>query len=145
MPVPPLDESGNLPPGVHLATLAEVERVFGHGSPRRDWLWKKLVEVVEVARTSGKVKRLIIWGSFVTRKEIPGDLDLFLVTDANPIQDITSGALPDLLDHERARRRFQADIFWMKESIGTATTQDVLDVYQLDRNRRLRGIIEVAL
>ncbi len=89
--------------------------------------------------------RLVIWGSFVTRKELPGDLDIFLVTDARPIQPGTIGPLIDLLDHERARHRFQADIFWMKESIGSAIIQDVLDAYQTDRTLRRRGIVEVML
>lgn len=145
MALPPLDEEGYLPPGIHAAMLAELEEVFRYGSPRRNWLWGRLVEVMEVARASGRVKRLIIWGSFVTRKELPGDLDLLLITDAGAIQPSNIGPLMDLLDHERARHRFQADIFWMKESIGSAIIHDVLDAYQVDRTLRRRGIVEVTL
>lgn len=33
--IPPFDESGFLPPGLHPATLAEVEARFGRGSELR--------------------------------------------------------------------------------------------------------------
>ena len=33
--LPPLDETGSLPPGVHPATLEEIEERFGRGSELR--------------------------------------------------------------------------------------------------------------
>jgi hypothetical protein len=35
MPLPAFDEQGDLPVGVHQATLDEVLTRFGHGTPQR--------------------------------------------------------------------------------------------------------------
>jgi hypothetical protein len=34
--LPPFDESGNLPRGVHRASIEEIVDRFGHGSPERE-------------------------------------------------------------------------------------------------------------
>ena len=34
--LPPFDESGNLPRGIHTASIDEIADRFGHGSPERE-------------------------------------------------------------------------------------------------------------
>ena len=79
--IPEFDSDGELPPGVHVATLDEVRQRFGIFSltNRRPQLFTKLSELVEVARVSGIVDRLIIAGSFVTAKAAPNDVDVLII------------------------------------------------------------------
>jgi hypothetical protein len=68
--LPSFDECGNLPPGIHLASLEEVMDRFGHGSVEREIEIRELVELIGWARQH-RVRRLIINGSFVTNKRQP--------------------------------------------------------------------------
>ena len=77
--LPPLDETGNLPEGIHRASLTDVLSCFGIGSARRKWLGERLRELFTLAESTGKLRRAFLWGSYVTAKETPNDLDVLLV------------------------------------------------------------------
>ncbi len=51
----------------------------------------------------------------------------------------------DLFDYIKARVRFNADVFWSKASIGKDTLSLWLETYQLTRDFKRRGIVEVKL
>jgi hypothetical protein len=63
--IPPFDEHGYLPPGIHPATLDEVEARFGCESELRRVQMESLRWLVDLARRAG-VARLIVNGSFAT-------------------------------------------------------------------------------
>ena len=63
--LPDFDDNGNLPPGIHQATIEEVERRFGRGSEEREVEARELKDFFHWAQTAG-VQRLIINGSFIT-------------------------------------------------------------------------------
>jgi len=75
----PFNAQGDLPAGVHRATLAEILERFGHGAPQRIIVTERLQRVIALAQGTGKLERVFIWGSYVTDKPDPGDIDLFLV------------------------------------------------------------------
>ncbi len=62
-----------LPPGIHLATLAEVETRFASNSKRRV-RFKGFVAALANLRDAG-CQRAFLDGSFVTAKPRPGDFD----------------------------------------------------------------------
>lgn len=72
--LPPFDTDGNLPPGVHVATWAELVARFG-GTARRTQLLAGLERALAVLKAAG-CKRVYVDGSFVSSKPIPGDYDL---------------------------------------------------------------------
>ena len=74
MPIPSLTAGGELPPGVHSATLQEVEDAFGSRNDRRQLLMKGLKEAVALLK-AGDVSKVFIDGSFVSDKEEPNDID----------------------------------------------------------------------
>lgn len=80
--IPPLDHRGYLPPGVHPATLDEVETRFGRESELRRVQMESLRWLVDLARRVG-VARLVINGSFVTAVPEPNDVDCVLLVDSN--------------------------------------------------------------
>jgi hypothetical protein len=71
--IPPFDREGNLPPGIHLATLEEVFATFG-SSAHRIGLLRGFQAAIDIFRSAG-CRRVYLDGSFVTSKEVPGDFD----------------------------------------------------------------------
>ena len=63
MPLPSFDSRGDLPVGVHPATLAEVIARFGHGTPQRELVTARLVHIYELAHATGELLRFVIFGS----------------------------------------------------------------------------------
>ena len=49
----------------------------------------------------------------------------------------------DVFEHDRARLRFEADVFWATAAIGSEELTVWLSVYQLSRDMVPRGIVEV--
>ena len=78
--LPPFNDDGYLPPGLHLATLVEIAERFGAESELRQAQMDSLRWLVDAARRAG-VLRLAIDGSFVTDKFEPNDVDCVLLVD----------------------------------------------------------------
>lgn len=76
--IPPLNEHGYLPPGVHEATLDEVIARFGHGSEQREAQADSLRWLLPKCRAVGILK-ILINGSFGTAKADPNDVDCVLL------------------------------------------------------------------
>ena len=85
--IPPCNDSGNLPPGIHEATWQELVSRFGT-TPHRRALLEGLKAALEALRAAG-CSTAYIDGSFVTAKQRPNDFD--------GCWDI-EGVDPDLLD-----------------------------------------------
>jgi hypothetical protein len=133
--IPDFDENGYLPPGVHLATIEEVEQRFGHGSEEREAGMQSVLWLVSICRQAG-IARLILNGSFVTNASDPKDVDCVLVpgqsfdegSDAG--KALTAG-LP-YLSIEIVRTRQAFDFF-------------LYDLFATDRVGRAKGLVEVPL
>jgi Family of unknown function (DUF6932) len=83
MPLPDFEPGGHLPPGIHTASLTEVVLRFGAGAPSRQQQSELVERIVEAARGYATIKRVLLWGSFVTDKLEPADLDYSLVVAAD--------------------------------------------------------------
>lgn len=90
-----------------------------------------------------KLRRVFVWGSFVTAKPAPRDIDLLLIMD----EDFESESIPqtarEVFDSTRAKLRFEADVFWARASIGEEVLKMWLETYQMSRTFRKRGIVEL--
>jgi hypothetical protein len=76
--IPPFDDSGCLPPGVHPATLAGIEARFGRESKLRRTQMDSVRWMVDLAVRAG-VRRIVLNGSFVTDIMEPNDVDWVLL------------------------------------------------------------------
>src|SRR5260370_42345030 len=72
--IPPFDDDGNLPPGIHAATWNELERRYGPTRHRRSLL-KGLRTALGILRKV-ECRRVYVNGSFVTAKRAPQDFDV---------------------------------------------------------------------
>lgn len=144
MALPLLTESGELPPGVHRVPLAEVLARFGVGSAQRKAVGLRLERLYAVARTSGHLARFIVFGSFVTAKPEPNDVDVFLLMeDAFDAGQLT-GEARLLFDHGAAQAHFGASVFWLRRLAAWQGEQAAVEYWQVKRGGGERGIVEVS-
>jgi hypothetical protein len=145
MPLPEFDSHGDLPIGVHRASLNEVLARFGHDTPQRQLVTARLLRVHELASGTGKLERFIIFGSYVTAKPDPNDVDIILVMrDDFQEQDYTDEVLP-VLDHLRSQRELGASVFWTRpRAVLLETVDEFVAYWQVTRELGRRGIIEVV-
>jgi hypothetical protein len=76
---PKFNNNGDLPVGIHKASLSDVIEHFGEGTFKRAILAQRLQRIYNLAVETGQAARFIIFGSFVTGKPNPRDLDIFLL------------------------------------------------------------------
>ena len=119
MPIPQFTDSGVLPEGIHICTLAELRELFGNfqTSDRRPRLYQKLEAFVLEARASGIIKALVIDGSFVTREPFPNDIDMVAVLRAH--HDFRRELLPqeyNVVDRTRVYRTYGLDLFVVEDN-----------------------------
>jgi hypothetical protein len=143
--LPALNHDGNLPEGIHLATEDEVFARFATPSARRQWLGEQLRRLLALAKSTGQLTRVFLWGSFVTGKEVPNDLDVLLVMDPGVVVEAVPAQAQVVFDHVQARLRFHADVFWTKASLDPQVLQLWLDTYQTGKDFTRRGIVEVIV
>ena len=112
MPLPPLTSSGDLPLGVHRASLRELLECFGVGSRKRMAVAERLERIYRLAFATGQLSRFVVFGSFVTDKPEPNDVDVFIVVQDTFDAGELRGETALLFDHAAADAHFGASVFW---------------------------------
>src|SRR5262249_33793263 len=112
--IPPLTGLGDLPLGVHPASLREVLERFAVGSVRRKAVGLRLERIYAVARATGYLRRFIVFGSFVTAKEEPNDVDVFFIMEDSFDPALLNREARSLFDHMAAQAQFGASVFWLR-------------------------------
>jgi hypothetical protein len=144
MPLPDLNTIGDLPIGVHRATLGEVLRRFGSVTGQRGVCTRRLSHVYDLALRTGCLNRFIVFGSFVTAEERPNDVDVVLVLDDKFRLEHCPMESRGLFDHAVAQARYGASVFWLRpEMLIGESLEDFIAYWQIKRDRTQRGIVEV--
>jgi hypothetical protein len=132
--IPPFDDHGNLPPGVHPATLEEIESRFGNESELRRVQMQSLSWLVAAAQRAG-VQKIIVNGSFVCDTLEPNDVDCVLLLAA------------DYPKEESAAKELQDGFPFVEMYLVESKEYDyfVQVFFALDRNDRPKGMLEVTL
>jgi hypothetical protein len=138
--IPALDDNGNLPPGIHVATLKEVEERFAYNSYRQN-LFNGLKLLVKELSKAG-CTRLYLNGSFITDKVQPNDYDACW-----EIENIQPTIDPLLLNPFKQlaeiKSKYKGDIFPRIPELMKGI--DHLEIFQLDINVNIKGIIVIEL
>ena len=144
MLLPPMTAQGELPEGVHQATLMEVIERFGQGTRQRALVTKRLMTIYSMAKETGFLQVFLIFGSYLTYKEEPNDVDVVLVMQDEFIRDECPPHLEDLFNHAEAGPRLGASIFWTKPEWTVFMSMEEFKAgWQLKRDKSKRGIVEV--
>ena len=144
MTVPTLNSDGNLPAGIHRATLREICDAFGWQTRTRALVYSRLDRIAQIVRQTGHLARMIVYGSFVTSKPEPNDIDVFLVFDENFDASACDPETMLLLDHATADAHFGASVFWLRRPAAFGGEQATIEFWQTRRDGGLRGIVEIV-
>jgi hypothetical protein len=140
---PDFDDEGDLPVGIHQATLSEVLKRFGVGSLQRRVVAQRLERVYDLASGTGHLARFIIFGSFITAKPDPNDVDIFLLMEDSFVPQQVSTEAGIIFDHLAAQEYEGASVFWLKKSGAIGGEQRAAEDWQIKRDRTRRGVVEV--
>ena len=143
MALPPLTPAGDLPPGVHRASAAEIIERFGAANPVRRLVSMRLERILALLAGAGHVARAIIFGSFVSDISSPNDVDLFLVMEDSFDLAAVSGEARLLFDHAVAQSHFGASIFWVRRLACFPSEEEMVAGWALKRDGTSRGIVEL--
>jgi hypothetical protein len=104
------------------------------------------MHVVDLARRTGHLQHLILFGSYVTAKPEPNDVDVILVMrDSFRLEECPTESR-GLFDHSVAQARYGASIFWIRPGLLIAETlEDFIAYWQVKRDGEKRGIVEMLL
>lgn len=144
MILPEFNEYGDLHPGVHQATLDDVIERFGDWQGPRNLCARRLEHIYELAQRTSHLQRFIIFGSFITEKLNPNDVDVILVlSDDFRLEDCPVES-QGLFDHAVAQARYGASIFWVRPGLLiNESIDDFVAYWQIKRDGSKRGIVEV--
>ncbi len=141
--IPPFDENGNLPPGIHWAEWSEFKERFGT-TPNRIRMIQELQTAMEQLKAAG-CRTIYINGSFVSDKENPGDFDACWDRDDVDI-DYLRNNVPTLLkfyDSVAQKAKYRGEIFPSDQPVNEGTIS--IDFFQRDREQNPKGIIAIDL
>ena len=141
---PDLNLNGDLPVGIHEATLSEVIRHFGSGTLQRQTVARRLERIYNLAHGTNQLARFIVFGSFVTNKPDPNDVDVFMLMEDTFDSAQVSGEEAIIFDNVAAQNSEGASIFWIRRMAAIGGEQETLEHWQIKRDRSRRGIVEVV-
>ncbi|CAN5836592.1 hypothetical protein BH20ACI4_BH20ACI4_31750 [soil metagenome] len=144
MTFPEFNENGDLPVGIYKATLAEVIEHFGKGSLQRQLVAGRLAKIYRLARSTDQLSRFIIYGSFVTDKENPNDIDIFLVMNDDFEKYNYQGDVRSIFEHLESHNDLGASIFWSRRKFILGNEKLFVEDWQIKRDKTRRGIVEVV-
>lgn len=144
MTLPAFDPNGDLPIGIHPASLSELGERFGQQNRTREIVFGRLERIARIAKRTGHLARMIVYGSFVTTKPEPNDVDVFLIFDETFDSSICDLETLLLLDHATADAHFGASVFWLKRPAVYGGEQSAIEFWQTRRDGLLRGIVEIV-
>ncbi len=140
---PELNENGDLPEGIHRAPLAQVLARFGWRTRRRRMIGQRLERIYSLAAKTGHLARFIVFGSFVTAKPEPGDVDVFMIMDDSFEVDQVPREEKGIFDHMVAHNYEGASVFWLRRAAALGGEQAAIEHWQIKRDGTKRGIVEV--
>ena len=113
-----------------------------HGSGLR---WRSgLNESIASATGTGQLARFVVFGSFISAKREPADVDVFLLMEETFDMGQLTGEARVLFDHAAAQAHFGASVFWLRRLAALGGEEQAIVGWQIKRDGTFRGIIEVV-
>jgi hypothetical protein len=97
-----------------------------------------------LAKITGYLARFVVFGSFVTDKPEPNDIDVLIVMDDAFDVDTLQGEAALLFDHAAADAHFGASVFWVRRLAAFGGEQAMVEYWQVKRGGGRRGIVEIV-
>ena len=104
----------------------------------------RLERILELVAEAGHMARVIVFGSFVSSKVEPNDVDLFVIMEDTFDLANVIGEPRLLFDHSTAQARFGASVFWVRRASCFPNEAEMISGWGLKRDGNARGIVEVT-
>jgi hypothetical protein len=104
---------------------------------------QRLERIYKLTSTTGQVARFIVFGSFVTAKGDPGDVDIFLLMEDTFDSNQVRGEAAILFNHLAVQNVEGASVFWIRRQAAIDGEQAAVEHWQIKRDKTRRGIVEV--
>jgi predicted nucleotidyltransferase len=145
MSLPAANEYGDLPPGIHVAGWEEVRERFGLKPQARRRALAKLRLLYDLATRTGHLRRFLVFGSFVSGKTTPRDVDVALIMSADFRLEDAPRESQTLFSHADAEARYGASVFWIREGmLPVELVADFMETWQTTRDGGRRGLLEIV-
>lgn len=141
--IPNFEGSGNLPAGVHLATIDEVVKRFGYNSHRKDLL-VGLKAALSALKKAG-CKCVYLDGSFVTDKKFPNDYDACWDTNGVDPSALDMTFLDFANGRKSQKAKYKGEFFIGSTVASSIPRLTFLEFFQQDKNGDPKGIIQINL
>lgn len=105
----------------------------------------RLHRLHQLAVSTGQLARFVVFGSFVTAKAEPNDVDIILLMEDTFDLASTTGETAWLFQHMDADTRLGASVFWTCRSGAIGGEQAMIEHWQIRREGGQRGIVEIVL
>jgi len=96
-----------------------------------------------LANSTGHLGHFVIFGSFVTSKPRPNDVDIFLLMDDSFDVRHVSPEARLVFDHTAAQNLLGASVFWLRRAAALGGEEAAIAHWQTKRDGNKRGILEV--
>jgi hypothetical protein len=87
--------------------------------------------------------RVIVFGSFVTTKREPNDVDVFMIMDDDFDVAVLNRESQLLFDHATAQTHFGCSVFWLRRVAAFGGEDATVEHWQIKRDGTKRGLIEI--
>ena len=105
---------------------------------------QRLERIYRVAIGTGQLARFVVFGSFVTAKREPADVDVFLLMKDTFDMARLTGEARVLLDDAVAQAHFGVSVFWLRRLAALGGEEQAIAGWQVKRDGTYRGIIEIV-
>jgi hypothetical protein len=117
---------------------------FGHGSVTRRVVAARLERIYRLVHATGDLRRFVVFGSFITEKADPNDVDVFLVMEDTFNVGQLTGAARLLFDHATAQANFGASVFWLRRLAALGGEEGAITLWEVKRDGSRRGLVEIV-
>jgi hypothetical protein len=107
-------------------------------------LGRRLQHIYHLVQQTGCVARFVLFGSFITDKPDPNDVDIFLLMEDTFDVSRVGGEPAVLFDHLAAQNFAGASVFWLRRLAALEGEQAAIEHWQLKRGGGRRGIVEIT-
>jgi hypothetical protein len=135
---------GNLIPGIYILSMEEFEEVFGYNEYRK-LLIKGIKKGIEHLKNCG-CTTIYVDGSFVTRKEIPGDFDICWEHEGMDIEKLQNEYKTLVtFDNERElqKKEYQGEFFPAR--INASPFDIYFNFFQKDKDGNPKGMVQINI
>ena len=103
------------------------------------------MRIYELARRTGKLERFIIFGSYVTTKPEPNDVDIILIMRDDFLLPECDEETSPVFYHRQAQAKLGASVFWTSPSgVLLESVDQFIAHWQIKRDHGRHGIVEIT-